>query len=607
MASVKNTLNQNVEKVIEECMICCEKYNKSSRKKIICPNPDCSYECCTECFKTFINERSNNPSCMNCKTMITPQFIVTNINKTYYNGEFKKKLKEKLWESEHARFPETMDYMTSVIKLRKNEKILEEYRSEIKQYKDKIDSLKRQSYIIENKIYRFKNMNQHNVFDDPPINDGENVNGPADQEQYNRERATRFIMPCRNTDCNGYLNTKYKCELCETFTCAKCFEFIGKSEDKETHECKEENIQSAELIRKETKPCPKCGTRISKISGCDQMWCTECKVAFSWRSGMIETGTIHNPHYYQWMRQNKSGEMRNPLDQICGGLQDIRNLSTNVRSIYIDLYKDLEETEHGKILFKNNYNTFEKFASLINNIFDNLFSISRRQYYYDRVNHYQHKLLKELIKDSKNKYDDANINNITIISIMHRNLNHIINDEIPNLVRTLERLQDNSQLRVNYMIKDINKETFIQNICKRNTEYMCNQEILLLYQVIRNFGIDLFNELVIYINTIETICKNIQNDLKTEHILLLDDNINKLINFWDNKTIESKNLIHYVNNQMRQISITYNRTVPLLSTNFRINATHKFNVKITQKESELFDNLLKFNLLTDYYKNEKIM
>jgi hypothetical protein len=34
------------------------------------------------------------------------------------------------------------------------------------------------------------------------------------------------------------------------------------------------------------------------------MWCIECKTAFSWSKGTIENGTVHNPHYYQWMREN---------------------------------------------------------------------------------------------------------------------------------------------------------------------------------------------------------------------------------------------------------------------------------------------------------------
>ena len=42
------------------------------------------------------------------------------------------------------------------------------------------------------------------------------------------------------------------------------------------HVCKETDIQSANMIKKETRNCPCCGTNIYKIAGCDQMWCTQC-------------------------------------------------------------------------------------------------------------------------------------------------------------------------------------------------------------------------------------------------------------------------------------------------------------------------------------------
>ena len=54
------------------------------------------------------------------------------------------------------------------------------------------------------------------------------------------------------------------------------------------------------------------------VKNCDQMWCTQCHTAFSWRTGNVER-TIHNPHYYEWMRRTGGGEMpRNPLDVQCG-------------------------------------------------------------------------------------------------------------------------------------------------------------------------------------------------------------------------------------------------------------------------------------------------
>jgi len=54
------------------------------------------------------------------------------------------------------------------------------------------------------------------------------------------------------------------------------------------------------------------------VRNCDQMFCTQCHTAFSWRTGAIETKVIHNPHYYEYLRRTHGHVPRNAGDNPCG-------------------------------------------------------------------------------------------------------------------------------------------------------------------------------------------------------------------------------------------------------------------------------------------------
>jgi len=147
-----------------------------------------------------------------------------------------------------------------------------------------------------------------------------------------KKRAT-FIRRCPSEGCRGFLSSAWKCGVCELFSCSECHEVKGATRDS-LHTCDPGNVETAKLLAKDTKACPKCGEMITKIDGCDQMWCISCHSAFSWRTGQIVSGIVHNPHYYEWQRKQNNGEApRNIGDIPCGGLLDWADIRRPIHNI----------------------------------------------------------------------------------------------------------------------------------------------------------------------------------------------------------------------------------------------------------------------------------
>ena len=115
-------------------------------------------------------------------------------------------------------------------------------------------------------------------------------------------KSTAFFCPLNV--CDGIVYNG-RCGDCRKAICAKC-----REERLDGHECNQQQLETIKLLKRDTKPCPGCKTPIYKIDGCDQMFCTKCKTAFSWRTLNIKQGIIHNPHYYEYMAQlNRDGVM----------------------------------------------------------------------------------------------------------------------------------------------------------------------------------------------------------------------------------------------------------------------------------------------------------
>lgn len=359
------------------CSVCIENFN-GNRKAISCCY--CSYSACTQCVSRYILSTINDPHCMNCKREWQLDFLLNNLPKRFLQKEYKKYRENLLFEREKSYLPQVQHEAGIREKINKfDEEICDiKYRIKKLKFRKEKEALLTKEELSQinkelselNKLYKLKH-NEFNLYNNNLISDTESV-----------KKENKYIKPCPN--CKGFLNDNWYCDLCETIVCSKCL-IIKKQE----HECKEEDIESAKIIKSSCKNCPKCGIPIYRSSGCYQMWCTSCHTPFDWNTGKeILDEKIHNPHYYEWIKkqgylheieQHNNCEIinnRSFLNKIIYITQKLACIE--YRDLILYLHRELNHLEHviemlrTKIYsLQNNHNLRVKF--LINGISEEKF------------------------------------------------------------------------------------------------------------------------------------------------------------------------------------------------------------------------------------------
>jgi len=300
-----------------DCTICALPFNASTHKPV--PFNCCGLSACKTCVRQFLTTDHKLPRCMNCAVLLKKDFLVEHLNFNWVKQTYTGFHGETLLQLALKRLP-------TAIPLAEAEQKRAELRKENAAYEADIQKLSRQVQRLRDaqraNEYRIRGEDVPLRFRNDLVTEGTGI--VADVKK-------KFTMRCPNNGCNGFLSTAYKCGLCGHDTCSDCLVVLKKGAA-EAHTCVESDKLSAKMIKAETRPCPTCGQRIFKNGGCDQMFCTEpladgsgvCGTAFSYKTGEIEKGVIHNPHYYELMRLTGGNVPRNIGDVRCGGMPDVR-------------------------------------------------------------------------------------------------------------------------------------------------------------------------------------------------------------------------------------------------------------------------------------------
>lgn len=476
-----------------ECDVCCEKFTKTTNKKVICGQ--CELTACRKCIRAYLMNSTTKAHCMKCKSEWDREITQQNIGKLYFNKEYNNHRKDILFETEKARFPETMPL---VVRYR-NHEILKKENSEDNK---KIEELRIQILPLEAKIRERTEKIRNSEY---------------------TKKIQQFIKKCPEGDCEGYLSTSWKCSVCNTKVCPECFVIKNKDEE---HKCNKDDLASVKAIKKETRDCPSCGISIFKISGCDQMWCTSCRVAFSWKTGLKVNGVIHNPHFYAWQKDNNNN-IQNPGAQICGGVPNLGSIRRSIHAIkhtstYIYLGEDVIQK-----LFDNNEEWIRYTGPGTKP--------------------------KQLWKGIKN----------TIYNI-HRGTMHLQDVTLDTLRRDCQHEVENEDLRIKFICKEITEDGIKKTLMKRNKTFEKKHTVLNIYELM----VAVMTEVLITINTTAyefSRNNNFSFDYKTDE--KIENSYQNLITCF--KTIH-KNILKldkvriYCNIELCKISKNYNQSIEII-------------------------------------------
>lgn len=423
-----------------ECKICAEyTWEDSGQKKNQWTCTTCEFSCCQQCARRYLLDSISDPQCMSCNARISRHDLIQEFPKTWVTGAFKKHREDVLIDREKALIPASVEAVERERTMRNSRALLTELEKE------------------HARIYQLLRENQDSITATRRVIRNRGVPDAA-SEMYEGGKSFQ-VVKCQKEGCTAFARKNAECSACGTLTCYECMEVI---QDASKHVCDEESKETVAAARKHAKACPGCGEYISKVEGCNQMWCIKCHTTFDYRTGRKVTEAVHNPHYYEYMRKNPSATTRDPRDVQCGGIPE-----------YADIVRINHALQRRPQLPDNGWRKVnEKFGILMNIFFS-----------------------------------------------AHRLLTHIHNVEVPRYQNDANASTES--LRVAFILKDLNADDFKIKLQRHEKRRNYRSEMLEVFVMVQTAGTDILQRLV-HLRSLDSHTKSLEviASFKTELVNL---------------------------------------------------------------------------------------
>ena len=270
------------------CSVCTETFNTTSRGRVECPQ--CKKDACRSCYRRYFTSRFQEPCCMHCSVAFKMEHIHDAFPKSFWTNDYKKHMEKTLFSLEMSQCAATLPYIQMAADHDVASAELRTCHDEIVEITKVLKQKKIQELALQTRV-RATEINTRLVV---------------------KPNAHHCNVPCSTPQCRGFVTKDTpKCACCNQITCHRCHQTVEHHQAIATlddgadapepagHVCTEDNIATVHELKRNAKQCPECRVYISKVDGCDQMFCVACHTAFSWNTGMRINGPIHNPHYFE--------------------------------------------------------------------------------------------------------------------------------------------------------------------------------------------------------------------------------------------------------------------------------------------------------------------
>lgn len=262
------------------CQICTQRFTKT-RYPVKCPS--CEFLCCGECVSKYHRSKSMHPQCMSCGQAWTSEQVAALLTKRSHLRDVFNSRNDLLLHEQIRLVPQTVPYLEAVVNTEEAtdtvRRMAESVKKATKILRD-AKAMEREALLALRNSQMQLNQLQKIIMED---------------RGHNSVRSAR----CFSNFCDGWVRDGQACAKCGKSACFKCMSAVDRMEE---HVCEKDKLLTANSIREDTKECPTCLTLISKVSGCNDMFCVVCKTTFNYRTGAVDRKGNSNPMFYDWLR-----------------------------------------------------------------------------------------------------------------------------------------------------------------------------------------------------------------------------------------------------------------------------------------------------------------